>query len=350
MKIAEKKMELQSRGVKINWPMDEKLVRDFPTATSDYLSFLIGDVPVAMLNGYYTDSSPYEIKEMDGGYGIFRADEPFTGIEFLPRPKFFDRRTSDGVKMERLCKLVAPGFLIVYLSTGCVYWGEKQCKFCVTGYIDTIKNKKPQQVAEMVEAGEKEIKTHVALTCGALPRDRGSRLLAETSRAIKERVGVPVSVNSEPPVDLNWIDEMGSADSIYINLEVFDEEARREILPGKSEFGIEYYDKVFRRCLEVFGENQVASVLLAGLEEDNTYLRGIEHLASMGVIPVVIPFYPTSLSKLSDKLPPSAEQMKNIYLSSIEIIKEYGLSPFKTKAGFMRGGALSALKEVMKGV
>jgi hypothetical protein len=42
--------------------------------------------------------------------------------------------------------------------------------------------------------------------------------------------------------------------------------------------------------------------------------------------------------------------MKNIYLSSIEIIKEYGLDPFKTKAGFMRGGALSALKEVMKGV
>jgi radical SAM protein (TIGR04043 family) len=350
MKIAEKKIELQSRGVRIDWALEERLVRDFPTATSDYLSFLISDVPVAMLNGYYTDASPYEIMETDGGYGIFKADVLFTEIEFLPRPEFFDRRTSDGVAMERLCKLVAPGFLIVYLSTGCVYWGENQCKFCVTGYIDTVKNKKPQQVAEMAEAGAGEIKTHVALTSGALPKDRGSRLLAETSDAIKERVDVPISVNSEPPADLNWIDGMGSADSIYINLEVFDEEARKEILPGKSEFGIEDYDRVFRRCVDVFDDNQVGSVLLAGLESDSTCLKGVEHLAGMGVIPIVMPFYPTALSKLNDRIPPSAEQMKNIYLSSIDIIKDYGLDPHKTKAGFIRGGALSALKEVMKGV
>lgn len=352
MKIAEVKMELQSRGVKIDWQLEGRLVEHYPTATSDYLSFLIGDVPVAMLNGFYTDGSPYEIRGAERGYAVFDGDEIYSGVEFLPRPKFFDEETSDGVRMERLCKLVAPGFLIVYLSTGCVYWGERQCKFCVTGHIDTLKNKRPQQVAEMAEAGAREgaIKTHIALTSGALPKDKGSQLLAEAAEAIKERVEVPVSVNGEPPRDLNWIDRMGRADSIYINLEVFDEKARREMLPGKSEFRIEDYDRVFNRCLEVFGENQVGSVLLAGLEGDDTYLEGVEHLATMGVLPVVVPFYPTSLSKLNDRSPPSAGRMKNIYLRAIDIIKDYGLDPFKTKAGFLRGGALSAMKEVMRDV
>lgn len=350
MEVAEKKMELQSRGVRIDWALEEKLVKDFPTATSDYLSFLMGGVPVAMLNGYYTDSSPYEVKEMNGGYGVFEGGEPFTKIEFLQRPGFFDKHTSDGVPMEKLCKLVAPGFLIVYLSTGCVYWGEQQCKFCVTGHIDTLRNKKPQQVAEMAKAGADEIKTHIALTSGALPKDRGSQLLAETSRAIKEMVDVPVSVNGELPKDLNWIDEMGEADSIYINLEVFDENSRKEMLPGKCEFRINDYDKAFKRCVDVFGENQIGSVLLAGLEPDGTCLQGVEHLAGKGVIPAIVPFYPTSLSKLNDRTPPSAERMKNIYLNAIDIIRDYGLDPFRTKAGFLKGGALSAMKEVMQNV
>lgn len=352
MGIAEKKIELQSRGVRIDWKLEKRLSEKFAGAKSDYLSFFIDDTPVAMLNGFYTDRSPYEIKETDGKYAIFENGKLYSEIGFMPRPKFFDRETSDGVAMSKLCTLVAPGFSIIYLNRGCVYWGAKSCKFCVVGYIDTAEKKTPEQVAEVVEVGVREgaIKTHVALTCGALPKDRGSALLVEATKAIKETVDIPISVNGEPPRDLSWIDKMSEADSIYINLEVFDSETRKEILPGKSEFEVGYYDKVYKRCLDVFGEEQVGSVLLAGLETDETYLEGVEHLASMGVIPVVIPFYPTALSKLSDRLPPSAERMENIYLSSIEIIEEYGLDPFKAKAGFMRGGALSALKEVMRDV
>jgi radical SAM protein (TIGR04043 family) len=350
MKIAEKKIELQSKGVRISWELERRLIYDFPTATSDYMSFMIGEVPVAMLNGHYTSSSPYEIKEMDGRYGIYKGDTFFTEIEFLKRPKFFDKHTSDGVKMEKLGKLVAPGFLIVYLSTGCIYWGERQCKFCVTGYIDTPKNKKPEWIAELAENAAGEIRSHIALTCGALPKDLGNKLLADTAEAIKERADIPISVNGEPPRDIKWIDKMTAADSIYINLEVYDETARAKFLPGKSEFKIGYYDEVFKRCLDVFDENQVGSVLLVGLEEDSTYLRGVEHLARLGVIPVPIPVYPTFLSKLSDQQPPNARRMKEIYLRTADIIKDYGLDPFKTTAGFIKGGALTALKEVMRNV
>ncbi|MFQ5800147.1 MAG: hypothetical protein ACE5HH_00305, partial [Candidatus Hydrothermarchaeales archaeon] len=205
---------------------------------------------------------------------------------------------------------------------------------------------------EAVHAGVKEgaIKSHVALTSGALPEDQGLKLLGEATEAIKEAVDIPVSVNAEPPRDLEHIKWLAGADSVYFNLEVYGREKRRGIIPGKSEFTVEHYAKVFAECFEYFDNNQVASVLLAGLEDDASYLQGIEHLAANGVVPVPVPFYPTFHSKLEGISPPSLERMKELYTCSGEIIKKYGLDPFKTRAGFMKGGAIFALKEVLRGL
>ncbi|MEE9594920.1 MAG: radical SAM protein [Candidatus Hydrothermarchaeales archaeon] len=352
--VAEKKMMLQSKGVRMTWELEKDLAKKFAGAESDYLSFFMDSTktPVGVLNGLYTDGSPFEVKEVEDGYAIFEDEELFADITFIERPSFFDSTTSSGVKMGKMCKLVAPGFPIIYMSKGCVYWGEKQCKFCVVGYIDTKDEKEPMETAEVVDAGVREgaIKSHVALTSGALARDRGSDLMASAAKAIKEKVEIPISANVEPPRDLDSIDKLkeAGADSIYINLEVYDEAKRRDIMPGKSGFGIDYYDGAFERCLEVFEENQVASVMLAGLESDTTCLEGVEHLACLGVVPVVIPFYPTAHSKLNGMCPPSVDRMRKLYTEAADIIREYGLNPFATKAGFIKGGAIFALKEVMK--
>jgi len=350
LNTTKKKILIQSKGLRIPWEIEKELNEKFTGVESDYPSFFIGDTPVALLNGFYSESSPFEIGRYKEGYGIFKEGELFTEVSFLPKKPFLERRTSKGTEMKNIVKMVTPGFPIIYLNTGCMYWGEKQCKFCVVGHIDTKKIKDPYEVAETVAAGVEEgaIKTHVALTSGALPGDRGLELLAETTSAIKSLVDIPVSVNLEPPDDIEKLSLLEDADSIYLNLEVYDEEKRREFLPGKSEFPVEYYYDVFEECFELFDENQVCSVLLAGLEEDETYLKGVEELACRGVLPVTTPFYPALMSKLSSASPPEAERMERIYRRAAEIINDYGLDPFKTKAGFMRGGAIFALKEVWK--
>jgi hypothetical protein len=350
--IADKKMALQSKGVKIDWRLERALSQRYTGIASDYMSFFINETPVGILNGFYTDHSPFELKANERGYSIYNNGEHFHDATFLDRPAFFELKTSNGTKMERLCKMVAPGFPIVYMNRGCMYWGPSQCKFCVVGYIDTEAKKDPYEVAETVVEGVDEgaIKTHVALTSGALPNDEGIKLLGEATDAIKEAVDIPVSVNAEPPRNIRNINLLSNADTVYFNLEIYDKKKRSEILPGKSEFTLENYNKVFSECSQYFDENQVASVLLVGLEEDSSLLLGIEHVASCGVIPVPVPFYPTFHSKLDGTSPPSAEKMKHIYAETANILSEHGLDPFKTKAGFMRGGAIFALKEVQKGV
>jgi len=233
-----------------------------------------------------------------------------------------------------------------------MYWGQEQCKFCVVGYIDTDSKKDPSEVAEVVACGVEEgsIKTHVALTSGALPRDEALKLLGETSKAIKDLVDLPVSVNAEPPRKVENIEMLSSADTVYFNLEIYDRTKRKEIMPGKSEYTPEYYDRVFEECKEYFDENQIGSVLLAGLEDESTHIEGIEHLAKQGVIPVPIPLYPTFHTKIEKTHPPSEAKMKGIYLKTKETLDEHGLDPFKTKAGFMRGGSIFALKEICRDI
>ncbi len=227
--LADKKMLLQSKGVRLGWELEDLLSRKYAGAMSDYLSFFLDKVPVGILNGFYTDHSPFEIRENHDGYAIFRMGEVFHEMTFIKRPGFFDETTSKGRRMERLCKMVAPGFPIIYMNRGCMYWGARQCRFCVVGYIDTDEKKDPHEVAEVVAAGVDEgvITSHVALTSGALPKDKGLKLLGEASDAIKEAVDIPVSVNAEPPRDLKHISWISNADSVYFNIEVFDGDEKK---------------------------------------------------------------------------------------------------------------------------
>ncbi|MFQ6051141.1 MAG: radical SAM protein [Candidatus Hydrothermarchaeota archaeon] len=350
MNVARKKILLQSKGVRIDFDLENKLKKRFSGVTQDFMSFFMDEIPVGILNGYFTEESPFEIRQIGNEQFVFKSDELFAKIRFLPRPDFLNKRTSEGIKMEDLCNYVAPGFLIIYLSQRCVYWRvKKQCKFCVTEYEDKLAEKNKEQIVELVEQALKEgsIKTHVNLTTGTLKGpDRGIKPLAEVTNAIKERFDVKVSVNGEPPRDLKYLDLLENADSLYINIEIFDEKYRKELMPGKGMIPIEHYVEVFKKSLEIFDENQVCSTLLAGLQRDEKLLEGAEFLAQLGVLPVVLPFYPRPFTPLENLKPPDAERMEKIYAETSEIIKDYGLDPFKTKAGFMRGGAIFALKEV----
>lgn len=349
MKLVDKKIMLQSKGVRIDPELEYQLSKRYCTASSDYMSFMLGSMPVGILNGFYTDASPFEIKEVSNNrFVIFENSSEFAEIKFLRRPEFFDKKTKNNIRMEELLKLVAPGFAIIYMHRGCRYVGKLQCKFCVVDKIATAIEKNPEDVAEAVYHGvkEKAITSHVALTCGALAKDRAYSLLGSAVNEIKELVNIPVSVNPEPPENLKSIEKVAEADSIYLNLEIFDEKKRKEILPGKSEISIRHYVKAFKACLEHFSENNVCSVLLAGLESDDSLLKGVEFLASNSIVPVVVPFYPAYHSKLSSLSTPSYNRMKKLYIASAEIIKKYGLDLNKTKAGFVKGGAIFALKEI----
>jgi radical SAM protein (TIGR04043 family) len=169
-------------------------------------------------------------------------------------------------------------------------------------------------------------------------------------KKVRETTSTPIHVQFEPPPKLSSIGKLyeTGADSAGIHIETLDEEVRRKVCPGKARIGKTEYLQAWKEALNVFGENQVSTFILIGLGEDrDETVRGLEGLASLGVIPYIVPLRPLPGSGLENALPPTLEIMLQILESAATAIKEYGLKPNANKAGCVRCGACSPLMEAL---
>src|SRR5574340_1458117 len=79
------------------------------------------------------------------------------------------------------------------------------------------------------------------------------------------------------------------------------------------------------RAVRAFGPGRVRSLLIVGLEPEESVLRGVEFIASHGVDPVLSPFRPAPGTRLADVRPPSADAMRRLYESAEEIAQRHGV-------------------------
>ena len=128
-------------------------------------------------------------------------------------------------------------------------------------------------------------------------------------------------------------------------MESFDKNVLKAICPGKLGFD---YIGALKNAVKIFGENQVSSFVLGGLGEDPTSMKaGFEELASLGVIPFLVPFRPLPGAALQNRPPPEPDYMKELYIDLAHSLKRYGLDIEKNLAGCVRCGACSAIDVAM---
>lgn len=134
-----------------------------------------------------------------------------------------------------------------------------------------------------------------------------------------------------------------------IHIETLDEHIRKKICPGKAEVSRKRYFDAWVKAVELFGENQVSTFLLAGLGEDIRETRkGLKELTSIGVIPFIVPFRPLIGSDMENSKPPTVKQMLETLKAAATAIKSHGLKPEKNRAGCVRCGACSPIREAVK--
>jgi radical SAM protein (TIGR04043 family) len=233
----------------------------------------------------------------------------------------------------------------------CLYWkSEKQCKFCgiELGSRDRLTQKQPHQLGEVAEESFKEgAVKHATLTTGTPPvPDKGALLLAETTKAIKEHVNIPVHVQLEPPHDTRFLEALynAGADTVGLHIESFDPQVLQLVCPAKPK--VEDFLKAWESAVELFGEGQVSTFIIAGLgETDESIMQGVETTARMGVIPYLLPLRPIAGTCFEKTTPPTPERMIRLYRNAVEILRSVRLDPRKSKAGCVKCGACSALQE-----
>jgi len=349
------KVELLCRGARLSAKINKgRKVGAGPTG-GRYLILPGGSCVNAPLWGEFVKESQFVLTEKGGRWVLLKGDDVEATVDLVPHPSFYSKKTSNGIPMWKVALLHGKDCLATTVYQKCVYWDVgKKCKFCGIELSlkegETIAVKKPKQFREVVEAAVEEgVCEHITLTTGTTAsRDRGAKLLAETVREVKACKEIPVHVQVEPPKESKYLELLAKAgtDTIGIHIESFDYKVLKDVCPGKVETEIKCYFESWRRSVELFGEGQVSSFIIAGLGEgDESILKGSEELARIGVIPYLVPLRPVIGTEFENKWPPSPSRMISLYKALADILVSYGLDPRKNKAGCVRCGGCSALNE-----
>ena len=154
-----------------------------------------------------------------------------------------------------------------------------------------------------------------------------------------------------PPEDIRYLEEVISAGAggFSINIEVWNEEKRREICPGKSKITKEKYLAAWGRATELLGKFRTSSVLVVGLDAPASIREGIKTLVEIGVKPVLIPFRPFEKCALSGMPPPEPSVLAELSAFAGNELRKAGAKE-RQFVGCERCGACTVEKDCMQSV
>lgn len=365
--VVRKKAELQSRGLRISGELIDELEakHNAPAVRTGRIVLCLespagnGEMtPIFIVNGKRGQNSPLHLVKSDAnGFEVWWENGKYTDVKLLPRPRFYDHMTTAGTLRYKLGVIVGPGHLRSVVNQRCYYQQTgKACKFCAVQHwwnADTTKT--AEEIANTVAMGAAEgVIEHVSLTTATLnTAGKGLEKLVETASLIQAKADIPIMLEFEPIEDFMLLESLlikakqASVTTVSCNIECFDESLRTEIMPSKGKIPVPVYIKTWEKCLEIFGENEVFTVAIAGTgESDESILRGIDMAASHGVMTFLVPHSPAIGAIYEDMAAPSAGRMLSLYSRAVETFKRYGLDLNACQAGCVRGGGFSAIKDM----
>jgi len=298
----------------------------------------------------------------NGYYRIVGLGKTQHAIKVVPRPKFYGALLPDGTPMTHVALVHGVDCLASTIVQQCDYFSQgKECHFCSLPLSlrmgNTILRKKPEQFLAVLQAAEREGRAnHILLTIGSQSRsDRGVRDYVEFIEVLRQHTQLPIGVQIEPPSSpnqLKFLHDVG-VDTVGIHIEAFDDNVRRRYCPGKFQHAdYSKYSAAWKTAVKIFGRGQVSTFILLGLGDSPRKLRtGFEKCTKIGVIPVPVPCRPNPGSRLENFIPDYVGQLDqtiNTYLDCARLLKQYKLNPFNHRAGCIRCGGCTALKEAYR--
>ena len=283
----------------------------------------------------------------------------FGNLELVENPTFYDLKTTDGIEMRKVALVHGVDCLASTIYQKCIYWAcGEACMFCGVElslqYDTTIEEKSAKQMSEVITAAKKEGRcSHMTLTSGTDENiDKGAIRYIELLKGIKsDHPDIPLHVQIEALEDLSYINKLKEAggDTIGIHIELLNEALRKEITPGKSHIAYKVYEKNWKHAIDIFGKNQVSTYILTGFGESKVdFIESVESVVSLGVIPYITPV--RSIPGKKDLPITEYRELLDIYIKTGDLMKQYGVNPLENKAGCVRCGGCSAIKEAYKTV
>lgn len=271
-------------------------------------------------------------------------------IHVLHCPEWWDHCLFDGTRVSDVIRPHGGAVLAVARYTRCIFAETgRRCGFCTFRTSSVSDEVFERQIGEAVR-----IATHsstgysLALSDGTRETpDRGAAHLAQIVAAVKRECGeMKVSVECVPPDgnrDIERLVESG-ADAIIMNLEFGDDAIRRLICPGKGDVEKKRYFEALSFAASLLGRGKVSSVLIAGIEDEESTVAAARELVRRGVVPTVIPFKPYDDCDLRHLRRCDPSSLLEITSEVASLLRNAGLDPAK-QPGCTSCGGCSLEKE-----
>ena len=218
------------------------------------------------------------------------------------------------------------------------------CQFC-TFDMTSPKPVPPKIFAEMFLTVRRAVIGPVSLALGAgTPnlRDHGARYFAKIVDAIRVFETVPISVEMVPPNTIEDLDLLlkRGVGSLIMSIEIWNDQRRAEICVGKAYVTREKYLTAYDFAVKRLGRGRVSSVLLVGLDTEDSLKDAIMELTNLGVLPTLIPFRPYDNTPLAHLPPTNHEQYLRLSRFNVGAMNAARIGP-KDQVGCTNCGGCS---------
>jgi hypothetical protein len=296
------------------------------------------------INAIGSKISLYSIEKEGDSFYIAERGEKLYPISFNDSaPDFYNKNAADGTPMREIGNWSSgssPDKSVIFCYSEECSAKEKgeTCLFCSFSRTrikefesEAVPFRTPQQIGETALAAYREGFSHLTITGGFVPERREVEYYLDVAEAIQDYLSVEDFNGTAcigAPLDFSVIDKYKDAGfrTIAFNTEVWGKEWFDVINPVKvsSCGGFDNWVKAIEYAIKVFGKGKVRSNFVVGLQPKDRLFEGIEYLASIGVVTVPSPFFPSPVSPLAGFRSPTLEWQWDAQLKVTSILQKYG--------------------------
>lgn len=233
-------------------------------------------------------SSPFRIFQKGNQFLLKKNEEVISEIEFANNPKFRDHFYGQ-IPISSVCTRLGDDTLGVIPSNYCFYFKDgKQCRFCEI--LPTHKKEvEYSSTLKPIETIANSLKTsletdpyikHIAITSGNVKSyDWTVEYFCKIGESLQEN-GTLAKIQDfnatlMPPDDFSLIEKLrvSGFNKVYFPIEVYDKKKFSIVCPGKEEYGYERIIDALCYAVKVFGEGNVYTNLVYGIQSLNDRLE-----------------------------------------------------------------------------
>lgn len=277
----------------------------------------------------FSEFSPWEIvTAKDNSLWLQFHGKNISPVTLDLEDRYGNNRTSSGIPYSRICFWATDRIRVHHNLTCCLKNAKKGCKFC-----EIMPSNQQLSIQEVLDVIDFYIDhanefRHFLIGGGSEPRDVEYKNVLAITNHIRKRSKKPIYLMSWPPQDLSVLEAYYKAGitEIGFNIELFDETLAYKYMPGKGSISRAEYIQALRTATQYWGTTgKVRSLLILGLEKEDTLLQGIQQLCEIGVMPILSVFRPIPGTETEDIVPPSNEYLRHIYHEGTKICDQFGL-------------------------